>query len=92
MVGEKEYGPLVGFDPFQAAYPDVIAQTQQAAKQGLPELEVRVTLAYGEEVPYPWSAELWPGSPGETVGLEDVLEGELGIPRKRQVWHAYAEG
>ena len=64
----------------------------KAAGLGLHGLRVRVDLAYGEEVPYPWSAELWPGTRAETGKLAEVLEGELGIPRKRQVWHAAAEG
>ena len=64
----------------------------KAAELDIRILRAEVSLAWGEEVPYPWSAELWPGGPGDTGRLEDVLEGELGIPRKRQVWHAYAEG
>ena len=60
----------------------------RAAFLGIRASAARVTLAAGEEVPYPWSAEIWleEGSAGQQV-LREVLEGELGIPPRRQVWH-----
>ena len=60
----------------------------KAAGLGLHGLRVRVDLAYGEEVPYPWSAEVWlaEGPSGEQA-LGEILEGQLGIPPRRQVWH-----
>ena len=60
----------------------------KAAERKLPAVKVRVTLAPGEEVPYPWSAELWMENGEADAFLTDVLEGELGIPRARQLWHA----
>ena len=60
----------------------------QAAALGIRTAEAKVTLAAGEEVPYPWSAEVW--LEGETAGREalgEILEGELGIPPRRQIWH-----
>ncbi len=61
---------------------------ERAAALGIRASEAKVVLAEGEEVPYPWSAELWlaEGSAGEQA-LADLLEGELGIPPGRQVWH-----
>ena len=54
----------------------------------VPVLRTRVTLAAGEEVPYPWSAELWLEGPAPGAPLlAEALEGELGIPVERQVWH-----
>ena len=61
---------------------------EQAAALGIRASGARVVLAEGEEVPYPWSAEVWREE--ETAGeqaLADILEGELGIPPGRQVWH-----
>lgn len=61
----------------------------KAAQLEVPAVKVRVTLVPGEEVPWPWSAELWLKGPGEEDPLlAEVMEGELGIPRTRQVWHA----
>ena len=63
----------------------------KAAELKVPAVMARVTLVPGEEVPYPWSAELWvEGSSQGDPALAEVLEGELGIPRERQVWHAYS--
>ena len=60
----------------------------QAASLGIRAAEARVTLAAGEEVPYPWSAEIWldEGAAGQQA-LGEVLEGQLGIPPRRQIWH-----
>ena len=64
----------------------------QAAELELPVLGARVTLAEGEDVPLPWQAELWLEGPiPDTAALAEVLEGELGIPRSRQVWYAVTE-
>ena len=60
----------------------------QAAALGIRAARVEVTLAAGEEIPYPRSAEVW--LEGGTTGkeaLEEILEGELGIPPRRQIWH-----
>ncbi len=63
----------------------------KAAELKVPAVMARVTLVPGEEVPYPWSAELWVEGSGQgDPALAEVLEGELGIPRERQVWHAYS--
>lgn len=63
----------------------------KAAGLGMTGLRVRVDLAYGEEVPYPWSAELWAGrGDPRAEALAEVLEGELGIPEARQLWHGGA--
>ena len=60
----------------------------QAAALGIRVAEARVTLAAGEEVPYPWSAEVWLEEEASgKQALENILEGELGIPPRRQVWH-----
>ena len=60
----------------------------QAAALGIRPARVKVTLAAGEEVPYPWGSEVW--LEGEATGKEalgEILEGELGIPPRRQIWH-----
>ena len=63
----------------------------KAAELEVPAVKASVTLASGEEVPFPWSAELWVEGPAEAdPALAEVLEGELGIPRTRQVWHGYS--
>lgn len=61
---------------------------EQAAALGIRVTGAKVTLAAGEEVPYPWSAEVWlaEGPSGEQA-LGEILEGQLGIPPRRQVWH-----
>ncbi|MBR3060184.1 MAG: hypothetical protein IKN89_12255 [Oscillospiraceae bacterium] len=60
----------------------------QAASLGIRAQEVSVTLAAGEEVPYPWSAEVWlEGDADGKQALGAILEGELGIPPRRQIWH-----
>ncbi len=60
----------------------------KAEELAVPVLRAQVTVAQGEEVPYPRSAELWLGGPSSRVpDLAELLEGELGIPGKRQVWH-----
>lgn len=63
----------------------------KAAELEVPAVKASVTLVSGEEVPFPWSAELWVEGPAEAdPALAEVLEGELGIPRTRQVWHGYS--
>lgn len=63
----------------------------KAAELEVPAVKARVTLVPGEEVPYPWSAELWlMGTDEADPALAEALEGELGIPETRQVWHAYS--
>ena len=59
----------------------------KAAELKLPVTGAQVTLASGEQVPYPWSAEIWLEDAEGARALEEVLEGELGIPPRRQVWH-----
>ncbi|MBR5701153.1 MAG: hypothetical protein IKX47_01705 [Oscillospiraceae bacterium] len=60
----------------------------QAAALGIRAARAKVTLAAGEEVPYPWSAEVWlEGEPPGKETLGEILEGELGIPPRRQIWH-----
>ena len=54
---------------------------------------VWVTLNGEGEIPCPWQAELWLQADGETrQRLSACLEGELGIPRERQIWHDAASG
>ena len=60
----------------------------QAAALGIRVSRAEVTLASGEEIPYPRSAEVWlEGEPAGKEALKEILEGELGIPPRRQIWH-----
>ena len=60
----------------------------QAAALGIRAAKAKVILAAGDEVPYPWSAEVWlAGGTAEEQALGEVLEGEMGIPPGRQIWH-----
>ncbi len=58
-----------------------------AAGLGIPRLGVRLTLRDGEELPYPWAAELrgyW--TEEQRARLSRLLAGELGVPEERQTW------
>ncbi len=58
-----------------------------AAGLGISHLGVRLTLRDGEELPYPYGAELrgsW--SEEQRAQLSRLLAGELGIPEERQTW------
>ena len=58
--------------------------SDKAAALGLT-LQVQVEARPGEEgIPIPWEAEL---TGGRSEALAAWMEGELGIPRERQVWH-----
>jgi stage III sporulation protein AF len=60
----------------------------KASKLGIVEPEVKVTVKEGESCPYPYSVEI---SCNASEGLKDelssLIEGELGIPRDRQIWN-----
>ena len=65
----------------------------KAAALGIRDAAAEVTLNGEGEIPCPWQAELWLQADGETrQRLSACLEGELGIPRERQIWHDAASG
>ena len=60
----------------------------KAADLGIRDAAAKVTLVREGEISFPWQAELWLRADGETCSrLSACLEGELGIPRERQLWH-----